>query len=143
MTENSTDDPSAPQRIVAIEDKPFWDAIDAGNFVVAHCPCGACYLRSQTCLQCRSSADSLRWTAASRNATVRTFVVFDKPYHPYFEGRLPYVVGVVSLQEGPEMITNVVGCNVETLSIGQAVEIIIAERGGQKIHQATVRSEPQ
>ena len=140
MTDQSTDVPSAPARIVAIEDKPFWDAIDEGQFVVAHCACGASYLRSQTCLRCRASADSLRWKPASRNATVRTFVVFDKPYHPYFAERLPYVVGVVSLQEGPEMITNVIDCDVETLSIGQAVEIIIVERGGQKIHQAAVRS---
>lgn len=73
---------------------------------------------------------------------MRTFVVFDKPYHPFFAERLPYVVGVVSLQEGPEMITNVIDGDVEKLSSGQALEIIIVERGGQKIHQAAVRSNP-
>ncbi|MFT4561608.1 MAG: putative OB-fold protein [Gammaproteobacteria bacterium] len=139
MTGKYANDSSAPERTVAIEDKPFWDAIDAGNFALAHCTCGACYLRSQTCIQCRASADSLRWVPASRNGTVRTFVVFDKLYHPYFENRLPYVVGVVSLQEGPDIITNIIDCDVESLSIGQLVRIVIVDRGGKNIHQASVQ----
>lgn len=129
----------APPRVVAVEDQPFWAAIDAGNLVLAHCTCGATYARLQACLQCNASAQSLKWVPATGQGTVRTFVVFDKPYHPYFEGRVPYVVAVVTLDEGPEILTNVIDMDVSAVAIGLPVRIVVRDRGGQKIHQASAR----
>ena len=48
--------PSPPLRVVAVEDQPFWDALDAGSFVLARCACGAYYGRSQACLRCGADA---------------------------------------------------------------------------------------
>ncbi len=131
--------PSPPSRVVPVEDQPFWGALDAGNFVLARCPCGAYYARSQACLRCGADAQALTWVPASGRGTVRTFVVFDKPYHPYFKERTPYVVAVVTLEEGPEITTNVVDTNVTDVVIGMPVRIIISERGEHKIHQASAR----
>jgi hypothetical protein len=131
--------PSPPRRIVPVEDQPFWDAIDAGNFVLARCACGAYYTRAQACLQCGATAQALTWVPASGRGTVRTFVVFDKPYHPYFKERLPYVVAVVALAEGPEITTNIVDADISAIEIGMPVRIIIRERGEQKIHQASTQ----
>lgn len=128
-----------PRRVVSVEDQPFWDAIDAGNFVLARCACGAFYARLQACLRCDADARALTWTPASGRGTVRTFVVFDKPYHPYFAERLPYVVAVIALQEGPEITTNVVDIDVSAIEIGLPVRIIISERGEYKLHQASAR----
>ncbi|MBI2799075.1 MAG: OB-fold domain-containing protein [Gammaproteobacteria bacterium] len=139
MIETETQRIPPPSRVVALEDQPFWDAIDAGNFVLAHCTCGAYYARMQACLHCKASPASLSWVAASGQGTVRTFVIFDKPYHPYFEGRVPYVVAVVTLREGPEILTNVIDADVSAVEIGMAVRIVIGDRGGQKIHQASAR----
>jgi hypothetical protein len=66
-------------------------------------------------------------------------VVFDKPYHPYFKDRLPYIVAVVTLKEGPEITTNIVDADVSDVAIGMPVRIIISDRGGQKVHQASAR----
>ena len=131
--------PSPPLRVVAVEDRPFWDALDAGSFVLARCACGAYYARSQACLRCGAEARALVWVPASGRGTVRTFVVFDKPYHPYFQERTPYVVAVVTLEEGPEITTNVIDIDVSAVEIGMPVRIVISERGGQKIHQASAR----
>lgn len=130
---------SPPKRIVPVEDQAFWDALDSGNFVLARCACGAYYARSQACLRCGADAQTLTWVPASGRGTVRTFVVFDKPYHPYFKERIPYVVAVVALEEGPEITTNVVDADVSAIEIGMPVRIIISERGGYKIHQASAR----
>jgi uncharacterized OB-fold protein len=129
----------APMRVAAIEDQPFWDAIDADTFVLARCACGAYSTRSQACLRCGASALSQCWVPVSGQGTIRTFVIFDKPYHPYFEGRVPYVVAVIALSEGPELITNVIDIDVSAVTIGMPVKIVIVERGGQKIHQASTR----
>jgi uncharacterized OB-fold protein len=131
--------PAPPKRITAIEDKPFWDAIDAGEFVLARCTCGTYYARLQACPQCGADANVLTWVPASGQGTVRTFVVFDKPYHPYFKDRLPYIVAVVTLKEGPEITTNIVDADVSDVAIGMPVRIIISDRGGQKVHQASAR----
>ena len=140
MSNQETQATSAPpRRIVPVEDQPFWGALDAGNFVLARCPCGAYYARSQACLRCGADAQALTWVPASGRGTVRTFVVFDKPYHPYFKERTPYVVAVVTLEEGPEITTNVVDTNVTDVVIGMPVRIIISERGEHKIHQASAR----
>ena len=129
--------PSPPRRVAAVEDQPFWDAIDAGTFVLARCTCGTYYARLQACLQCGADANALTWVPVSGRGSVRTFVVFDKPYHPYFEERLPYVVAVVSLEEGPEITTNIIDSDVSAITIGMPVHIVISDRGGQKIHQAS------
>jgi uncharacterized OB-fold protein len=131
--------PVPPRRVVSVEDRPFWDAIDAGNFVLARCTCGAYYARLQACLQCGADARALTWTQASGRGTVRTFVVFDKPYHPYFAERLPYVVAVVALAEGPEIMTNLIDADIAAVEIGMPVRIVIRERGEYKIHQASAR----
>ena len=131
--------PSPPSRIVAVEDQPFWDALDAGNFMLARCTCGAYYARSQACLQCGADAQALTWVPASSRGTVRTFIVFDKPYHPYFKERTPYVVAVVALEEGPEITTNIIDTDVANVEIGMPVRIVINNRGEHKIHQASAR----
>ncbi len=131
--------PVPPRRVTPVEDQPFWDALDTGNFVLARCACGTYYARSQACLRCGAVASALTWTPVSGRGTVRTFVVFDKPYHPYFKERLPYVVAVVALEEGPEITTNVIDADVSAIEIGMPVRIIISARGEYKIHQASAR----
>ena len=128
-----------PRRVASIEDQPFWDAIDAGNFVLARCACGTYAALAQACLHCGASAQSQHWVPVSGEGAVRTFVIFDKPYHPYFEGRVPYVVAVVALREGPEIISNVIDIDVSAVTIGMPVHIVIIDRGSQKIHQASAQ----
>lgn len=128
-----------PARVVACEDQPFWDAIDAGRLVLARCTCGAHYARLQACLACQANARCMRWVDAAGVGTVRSFVIFDKAYHPYFTALLPYVVAIVALVEGPEIVTNVVDAEANAICIGMPVRIVIAARGGQRIHQASAR----
>ncbi len=140
MSEKDTQTaPKPPGRVVAVEDQPFWDALDAGTFLVARCTCGASYARSQACLQCGADARALTWVPASGRGTVRTYIVFDKPYHPYFKERLPYVVAVVALEEGPEITTNIIDTDVTDVEIGMPVRIVIDKRGEHTIHQASAR----
>ena len=133
-----------PRRIVAPEDQRFWAAIDAGELQIARCECGKHYARAQACLACGAKAGTMAWVPASGAATLVSFVEFDKAYHPYFESRLPYVVAVVALAEGPELVTNLVGVSSDelaagTVSIGTPVQMRIATRAGVRIHEATVR----
>lgn len=128
-----------PRRQVAIEDQPFWAAIDAGRLVLARCACGAHYARAQACLRCAAGATSLQWRPACGRGVVRSFVIFERAYHPFFAGQVPYVVAVVALEEGPELITNLVDVAVTEAAIGMRVRLQIVTCGGQNIHQASAR----
>jgi uncharacterized OB-fold protein len=41
-----------------------------------------------------------------------------------FEPDIPYVVAWVDLDEGPRMITNIVGCPVEAVNLGMKVSVV-------------------
>jgi uncharacterized OB-fold protein len=42
----------------------------------------------------------------------------------------PYAIAYVTLAEGPTMMTNIVDCDFDKLSIGQAVNVVFKETEG-------------
>ena len=46
---------------------------------------------------------------------------------PGFREACPYVLAYVDLEEGPRLMTNVVGCDPESVRIGDAVEVDFAD----------------
>ncbi len=58
---------------------------------------------------------------------VYTWTTLFQRYHPAFAGELPYNVAMVELEEGPRLITNIVGCNNEDLRIGMEVEVVFED----------------
>lgn len=49
-------------------------------------------------------SDKWEWVEASGEARLISWVTYHLAYHPFFEDKLPYKVGVVELVEGPRMI---------------------------------------
>jgi len=63
-----------------------------------------------------------------------SWVVYHMAYHPAFEERLPYAVAIVELDEGPRLISNVVGsADLESLVIDQRLVLVIEEEHGVAI----------
>lgn len=60
-----------------------------------------------------------------------SFVVYRRTYHPGMPA--PYVVALVELEEGPRLISNVVGCAPEDVSIDMPVELRFEEAGDFKL----------
>jgi uncharacterized OB-fold protein len=77
---------------------------------------------STICPVCHS--DGADWMVSSGRGKVFTFVVYHQAYHPAFEGNLPYVVAIVELEEGPHLLTNIVGCPPDAVRCDMAVEVI-------------------
>jgi len=102
---------------------PYWEAAKARRFVLQRCKdCGQhqFYPRG-VCSHCLSSA--LEWVDASGKATVYSFTVNHRAPHPGFQGKTPFVLAIVDLAEGPRMMTNIVDCDPESVTIGMAVEV--------------------
>jgi len=59
----------------------------------------------------------------SGRAMVLSFTIVRRPPSPAFAYEVPYVVALVTLDEGPTLMTNIVGCAPEKVEIGMPVEV--------------------
>jgi uncharacterized OB-fold protein len=68
---------------------------------------------------------NLQWKTASGKGTIYTFSVVRKAEHPYFRTLVPYAVAWIDLDEGPRILSNVVGVKdpANELNVGQRVTV--------------------
>lgn len=82
------------------------------------------------CPFCHS--DQLVWEEAAGGGTIYSFSVVRRAAGPW-EGAVPYVVAYVELDEGPRMLTNIVDCDPDALSVGQRVRLTFDPAGDVKL----------
>ena len=118
---------SKPVPVPSEDSKPFWDAAKKGQLQLQHClDCGAYrFPPSVLCPECNSM--SSEWTAVSGRGKVYSFVVFHRAYHPGFAGDLPYAVACIELEEGPRLLSNIVGIPPEQVRCDMPVEVVFEE----------------
>ena len=113
---------------------PYWDSLAQGQLSYQHCnACGHAWLPARSeCPACLG--DQWRWEKAKGGAKLISWVVYHVAFHPAFARRLPYNVAVVELDEGPRLISNVVGIDdAETLKIDQKLRLVIEDECGTAI----------
>ena len=105
------------------DSKPFWDGCREHRLKFQQCAaCGEVrWPPSILCPQCHSQ--DTRWMEASGRGTIYTFAVYHQAFHPAFKGKLPYVVAVVKLDEGPMLLTNLVGRPPDSLACEMPVQV--------------------
>ena len=69
----------------------------------------------------------MTWEDASGRATLYTYSTVYVNDLPPFSERLPYVAAVVELDEGPRVMTNIVGCEPQALRVGMPVQVRFVE----------------
>ena len=101
---------------------PFWEGAARGRFMVQACECGVRLFPPRiVCPECWSG--ELRWEEASGLGTVYSHSVLYRAPTEAFADLVPYVVAMVDLDEGPRMMTNVVGCPPEEVVVGLRVRV--------------------
>jgi len=68
------------------------------------------------------------WFEASGRGTVYSYTVTRKGQGMYREAG-PFVIAFVELDEGPRVMTNIVGCDPDTVRIGQPVVATFDDTG--------------
>lgn len=88
--------------------QPFWDGTQAGELRLQCCTaCGKYQLYPRLrCPACGAAA--LAWVCASGRGRLHSYVISHLAA-PGWEGEVPYVIAVVKLEEGPTMLSNLVG----------------------------------
>jgi uncharacterized OB-fold protein len=105
------------------ETAEFWDACAEGRLVLPRCDdCGDLFWYPRlVCPVCGSQ--SVTYTEVSGRGTIYARAVMRRGDGPYREVA-PYVLAMVQLEEGPTMMTNIVGADPETIVVGQAVHVV-------------------
>lgn len=105
------------------ESRPFWEAARRHRLELPRCNrCGQSWF-PPSCLCPNCLSDDFRWEEVSGRGRVHSFVVFHRTYHPAFAPRVPYIVAVVELDEGPRMLTNLVDVDPHKVRCGLRVTV--------------------
>ena len=106
--------------------EPFWQAARAGRLIIPRCrACGRnSFYPRPSCPFCFS--DELEWIECSGRGTVYSFTVVTNNAPSAFMADLPFVIAIVRLEEGVQMLTNIVDCRPEALCCDMPVEVTFA-----------------
>jgi uncharacterized OB-fold protein len=116
--------------------KAFWDAAAQQQLSIQRCQdCRAwVWTPRPSCNECGSQ--KLDWTPTSGKGEIYSFTVIrqvvGRAASKAFEPDIPYVIAWVDLDEGPRLITNVIGCPVEDVKMGMKVTVQF-EKASEKI----------
>ena len=108
--------------------EPYWKGLEGGRMMFQRCANGHAWLPARDeCPHCLSAKHA--WEQASGRGKLLSWVVYRTAYHPAFKDRLPYVVAVVELDEGPRLMTNIVPAGAP-LALDMPVALKVEREGG-------------
>lgn len=111
-------------------DLPFWNACKQGRFLLHRCArCSRTYWPASHCTEHGNAA--MAWIDGSGKGELYTYTVMHHAYTPTMKDKVPYVVAVIKLDEGPFFHSNLLGCPLDELAVGMRVsaEMIEHESG--------------
>ena len=108
---------------------PYWNAARERRFVLRACKsCGKKHFMPRyLCPHCWS--DDLEWVESKGGGTVYSFSVVHRAPTPTFAAKVPYVIAMIDLDDGPRMFANVIGADALDVAIGDRVKLTFEDRG--------------
>jgi uncharacterized OB-fold protein len=116
--------PERPGPIVTPETAEYWAAGHRGVLLIGSCEiCGHIFFPPRAvCPRCwESGAGS---TASSGRGSVYAYSVVHQNRNPGFRDNLPYVVALVELDEGVQLMTNLVDCDPNEVRVAMPVGVV-------------------
>jgi len=112
-----------PLPAISSLNQPFWEGLKRRELRMQHCDhCGRVWFPpSPLCPRCWSR--KFTWTRLAGRGRVNSWVVFHQAYFKSYEHDLPYNVAEVELDEGPRILTNLVGIANDAIRAGLPVEV--------------------
>ena len=115
-----------PRPMVLPETLAYWQAADEGRLLVKRCTaCGEFHhYPRDICPHCLSEATA--WVEASGRGAVYACSTMG-------QGEAAYTLAYVTLEEGPTMLTNLVGGDAAQYVIGQRVQVVFSATDGHAV----------
>lgn len=102
----------------------YWQSAADGQLIVQRCTaCGRYQFYPRAlCIACSGETE---WVPAVGRGTLHTFTVIRQNRSDAFAALLPYAVGIVELEEGVRMMSNIIDCDVEQLRVDMDLEVVL------------------
>ena len=123
----ASEKPQKPVPRPAPESVPYWQGAKQHKLLIPHCKSCDHYWfpPSQRCPNCLSP--DFAWAESSGRGKVYSFVVFHRVFHPAFETEVPYVVALIELEEGPRLLSNIIGIPPEDVRCEMKVKVTFVD----------------
>lgn len=111
-----------PRPAVDSDSRPFWEGLQKEELLIQrcnHCQKHIFYPRS-ICPHC--FYEDVSWVKSSGQGHIYSYTVVHQTFGA-FKDQVPFVVGIVELDEGVRMMTRVLGDR-EQIMVGNSVEIV-------------------
>lgn len=107
--------------------EPFWDGLEQGRILLQHCPADQLVWHppEPVCPHCQTA--DVEWVEASGRATLYSYTWVTHPTHGAFTESVPYLVAQVELEEGPRMVSTIVGAEFGPLEIGTPLTAVFPD----------------
>ncbi|KJK22184.1 hypothetical protein UB46_22780 [Burkholderiaceae bacterium 16] len=118
-----------PKPVANADSHTYWNAARERRLVIRKCnACGQLHFMPRyLCPSCWS--DNLDWIDASGTGRVHSFSVIRRASDPAFASRVPYVLALIELDEGPRMMANILGEDALGVAVGDPVTVTFEDRG--------------
>ncbi len=106
------------------ETAEYWAGCARHELLIQRClACGTHQFYPRLlCTAC--SARTLKWVRAAGRGVIKSFTIVRRAVSDAYAPDVPYVVALIVLEEGPTMMSNVVGCDVGDVRIGMRVQVV-------------------
>ncbi len=127
-----------PLPAISSLNQPYWDGLRGHELRLQRCDECATVWSPPAPLCPRCWSRQFTWAKLSGRGQVNSWVVFHQAYFRGFESDVPYNVAEVELEEGPRLLTNLIGVANDDIRAGMPVEIVF-ERATDEITLAKFR----
>jgi uncharacterized OB-fold protein len=104
--------------------KPFWEGCKKHTLLIQKCKdCKTLIMYPKPfCSNCLSK--NVEWVKASGKGKIYTFTTVCSYAPTGFTEDVPYTVGVITLEEGVNMMSNIIGCAPEAIKCDMPVHVV-------------------
>lgn len=113
-------------RVLGLYDKPMWDSIEAKQWALQYCAESDSFRYPPSPICPDSLSMDYEWRPIKGTGEILSWVIFHRKYfddHP-----APYNTIAVRLDEGPIVMSNLIGDEPDGSWIGRRVEVVYTER---------------
>lgn len=101
---------------------PFWEAVRQHKLLLQYDPKAKRYQFFPRPISLHSDSAALEWREAKGTGTLVAFTLTYFPA-PGFEAELPYLEGLIQLDEGPRIFAPIANSTYETLKVGMRMRV--------------------
>ena len=113
-----------PIPMITPENERYWQGCKQHELWMRAChDCGPYFYPRDLCPQC--GRRDVEWRQVSGRGTLYTYAIVHRAPMPGFRGDVPFITAIIELEEGPRMMTNLIGIepDPERIKVGMPVDV--------------------